>query len=242
MPSVDLDAGDREKLAVAERPFDATKVEARGGAIKLGRSRQAARDASELPENSERTKVATRGGEELWAEAVDDGVTVVYERQGFIDITIDRSTVITERVPFEGVIPVNEDQTASITAGNTQTSTFLADEDEVWELIAFKFAWSASSSWGGTTSEKMTITIRDSTEDVRYGRFEGESIDSGNFIRFDSGAWSIASGITQNTKENNVEAGHRVDDVDGIDVVVAPEGTDATESRDIRGVFQRLRT
>lgn len=144
----------------------------------------------------------------------------------------------TTRIPAEGVVEQNGDQTTNLDPQNSQISTFTAANNEVWVLTGFTF------SYVGETAN-IEVVIRSEGQASEYGFARKASAASGDTYRYDSGKWFVDGSSAWDNSRDAILDGHRIDDTNGLEVVFKNEdaagGTTITNDRTIRAVFQVIR-
>lgn len=156
-----------------------------------------------------------------------------------IDIQAQTLTELTQdqsRRSAEGVTEVNGDQTATISAGGSQTTTVTANTNEVWELRGFYFEWTSDSDWSGNVGENVGVTVETANQGIELGYGESNQTASGDTWYYRSGSWSSNWNLTR----DDILRGHKIDDTNGINVVVAPESTAMDNTRIIRFEFEQV--
>lgn len=145
----------------------------------------------------------------------------------------------TERIPAEGVVEVNADQTTAVPAGGSQTSTVTADSNEVWRLSAFSFKWEADSDWDGTAGDDDTqVRVETQKQGVEIAFADITTTQSSDLIEYKSGSWIGTEGTTRTNIDQN-----RVDDTNGINIVVDNQSSahDMENDRTIRLAFDVIK-
>lgn len=144
-------------------------------------------------------------------------------------------------VSAEGTTEVNADQTASIAAGDSQTSTVTADNGEVWNITGFKFFWNADSDWDGSAADGVEVTVQSEQEAVEYAHAFANVVSSGEELEFVSNTWQHGGSSLQETRVDVKD--HRIDDTNGVEVVVNNQSpnTNVGNKREIRFEFDILK-
>lgn len=146
-------------------------------------------------------------------------------------------------VSAEGATEQNADQTASIPAGDSQTSTITADSGEVWNITGFGFKFDpTNTNWSNDSGDDVEITIESEKEAVEYGHAFNGSINTGETLEYGSDEWIDSSGNWNELRKDFT--GHRIDATNGLNVTVDNQSSDheIQGTREIRFEFDVIKT
>lgn len=108
MPTTDLQAGETEHLATAESAGDAYYLNVTGNnAVRIARSRSAARRGRLVPSDKSGDFEATRSGEELWVHA-ESPTSVDYGLQGWTFSLFGRDIIPIDGDESRGEVPQDQ--------------------------------------------------------------------------------------------------------------------------------------
>lgn len=143
-----------------------------------------------------------------------------------------RATTIAN--PADSTEEVNADQTATVSAGDSQASTITATAGELWTLRGMKLQ---VNSTGGGTANFHSFTVETESEAVEIAKGEIEESDA---LIYASGEWGMSS---PNVARANVD-GTRIDSESGVTVTykVDSGASNQTNTRTIRLLFDVVET
>jgi len=139
-----------------------------------------------------------------------------------------------------GIVEVNADDGSIVSSGTTHKTITQANSNEVWELTAWFFSWSAGGDFDGQSGDDVDILLQSEGTGIIFAQATANGVNTSDSVIYEPGVGWRGSATLTDTRDA-VQEFDKIDDNTGIEVVMRNESNDdITADRSIRYKFTQV--